>query len=1088
MLRLPSDSLSWTLMEKIRLLELFMNKDILWEGRAEILQNEFTQRPSNFFTVQNIRQELHQIFITPNPEHVYGLPLHPRGKEAAEMWLKHFRKELTKQRELQKQMFAVSMRRHLDLIKRFQQGKLPRQEIEAILTEARERDAQRPDRELYEAKLKEMLDKIRLDDLDNIRTFSDYYSYLRGERVPTPPPEPVEKTLPKSPTPDLLKSPLHSPELILKDIKNNTLTTMQTQEHRTMTSTSEMNERTATITFLGNVRQNEEFPVLGDFLMLEDDESNEITEVEICSSKFEFSSKKQFLNGEIQEKEDLNKIVDKNLIQEEKDAPTSGKMEDEKLIDREDDEKIENLIEEENKEDQFKIRNDNENREVAEYNDDMKIEKKDNNNKSNKSEINGDKVKKNVFEEEESDEIMKKIEQKEDVIVLNTDGEEEENIIFKEDNKIVEETSEVNSLSLTKAVENVEIIAEDDEIIVDFVKINKEEKVLDEEKNVLIEKKMEKSFQESFIHSNLEFGKVSIEEKVAEIVFEHSNMEYAKLSSRESTLEKINQSIQMVKKLDGQDKNTFMECVYKIVQCASVEEKVIVPPLPITNSLEEPMTSTKAAQINALETELIEPTQTIKQSQRRRQKSTSQNSQKGKLTKTQQKKPQQLPTTKTAIEALPPPPRNLRSSTAKKKIEVEKEVATTILKTEEEENKTVAEVEDVAIPAFVGSKKRKRNVIEFLKPPMTDTSDQIHEEGPPAKNLRRSSHSSPSSQTSTGKKSSQSVTVTKQESSSLIPEVPSSKEIEQPTEAPIKIEQEVIEHPVLPIRTPPPPLQLSTPTLHSQVAATAKLRSSLRRAALASATPSPAVDSVGTNGLFLRPGNHSSSEVIPKEVLLTLWKDIRTHRHSYVFDQPVEEEEVPGYHSAIKKPMDLNTLCQLIESSTIQTFSQFTHHILKIFANAVMYNSTGHHVNTCAKEMLAYALKCIEVVQYPSGQWSAGIFSTPVFGTSVSRQSIASESDGPFDGQLSRSSSGISCSQTPSTSNATKTSTQQKLLRSSSINKRSRETSKTKAIPSPASSSTSSHSETKKEPEDDKQISIVPKNETLPKKRKLHRT
>ena len=58
------------------------------------------------------------------------------------MWLKHFKKELIKQRELQKQMFAISMRRHLDLIKRYQQGKLPSQEIEAILTEARERDAQ----------------------------------------------------------------------------------------------------------------------------------------------------------------------------------------------------------------------------------------------------------------------------------------------------------------------------------------------------------------------------------------------------------------------------------------------------------------------------------------------------------------------------------------------------------------------------------------------------------------------------------------------------------------------------------------------------------------------------------------------------------------------------------------------------------------------------------------------------------------------------------------------------------------------------------------------------------------------------------
>jgi hypothetical protein len=70
---------------------------------------------------------------------------------------------------------------------------------------------------------------------------------------------------------------------------------------------------------------------------------------------------------------------------------------------------------------------------------------------------------------------------------------------------------------------------------------------------------------------------------------------------------------------------------------------------------------------------------------------------------------------------------------------------------------------------------------------------------------------------------------------------------------------------------------------------------------ICSATPSPAVDSIGENGLFLRPGNHTSNEVIPKQVLLTLCKDIRTHRFSYVFESPVSEVAVPGYHSAIKK-------------------------------------------------------------------------------------------------------------------------------------------------------------------------------------------
>ena len=117
----------------------------------------------------------------------------------------------------------------------------------------------------------------------------------------------------------------------------------------------------------------------------------------------------------------------------------------------------------------------------------------------------------------------------------------------------------------------------------------------------------------------------------------------------------------------------------------------------------EPMTSTKAAQINALEAELIEPTtqpSKQQQSRRRRQKSTSQ---KTKLSKTQLKIPQQLPAIKTAV--LPPPPRNLRSSTAKKIIEEEMEAP--IPKTEEEEIKTVAGEELASTVAPIGSRKRK---------------------------------------------------------------------------------------------------------------------------------------------------------------------------------------------------------------------------------------------------------------------------------------------------------------------------------------------------------------------------------------------
>uniref|UniRef100_A0A183BHI6 Bromo domain-containing protein n=1 Tax=Globodera pallida TaxID=36090 RepID=A0A183BHI6_GLOPA len=183
------NSLEWTLEEKIRLLELFIDKDSgVWEDRANALQEEFREkRPSDFFTQTSVKRELNNIFNKPNPEHhIFGLPMHPRGKEAAELWLKHFRKELDEWRVRQRQLFMVTMRKQLDLIRRYQHGKLPKQELDALLVEARERDAQRPDKEQYEAKIKGQMAKAYVGDVKNVRTFTDYFRFLRGVRIPTP--------------------------------------------------------------------------------------------------------------------------------------------------------------------------------------------------------------------------------------------------------------------------------------------------------------------------------------------------------------------------------------------------------------------------------------------------------------------------------------------------------------------------------------------------------------------------------------------------------------------------------------------------------------------------------------------------------------------------------------------------------------------------------------------------------------------------------------------------------------------------------------------------------------------------------------
>lgn len=127
---------------------------------------------------------MYRIFNKPNPEHnINGLmPIHSRSKEAAELWLNHFRKELGKHKEQRKQLFVVAMRRQMDLIRRHQQGKVTPEEMEATLLEVRERDAKVrlihfyfrkikrfiPNREEYEENLKKMMDKIHESDYKKV--------------------------------------------------------------------------------------------------------------------------------------------------------------------------------------------------------------------------------------------------------------------------------------------------------------------------------------------------------------------------------------------------------------------------------------------------------------------------------------------------------------------------------------------------------------------------------------------------------------------------------------------------------------------------------------------------------------------------------------------------------------------------------------------------------------------------------------------------------------------------------------------------------------------------------------------------------
>uniref|UniRef100_A0A914X430 Bromo domain-containing protein n=1 Tax=Plectus sambesii TaxID=2011161 RepID=A0A914X430_9BILA len=104
-----------------------------------------------------------------------------------------------------------------------------------------------------------------------------------------------------------------------------------------------------------------------------------------------------------------------------------------------------------------------------------------------------------------------------------------------------------------------------------------------------------------------------------------------------------------------------------------------------------------------------------------------------------------------------------------------------------------------------------------------------------------------------------------------------------------------------------------------------------------------------------------------KSMILTAWRSISGHRHAGIFSQAVSDKEARGYSKTIKHPMDLAKLKKQVESGEIRTTGEFKRRLLMMFANAVMYNSTGHDVNIYAKEMAHDSMAMLNELMAPNG-------------------------------------------------------------------------------------------------------------------------
>ncbi|KAL3995629.1 Bromodomain family protein [Acanthocheilonema viteae] len=110
-------------------------------------------------------------------------------------------------------------------------------------------------------------------------------------------------------------------------------------------------------------------------------------------------------------------------------------------------------------------------------------------------------------------------------------------------------------------------------------------------------------------------------------------------------------------------------------------------------------------------------------------------------------------------------------------------------------------------------------------------------------------------------------------------------------------------------------------------------------------------------------GGSADGDVEQKALMVTAWRMVSSHRHAAIFAHPVSDRDARGYSKTVKSRMDLSTLKKQLDGGNLSGMNDFKRNVLLMFANAVMFNSTGHDVNHYAKEMAVDTLSSLKMLQ-----------------------------------------------------------------------------------------------------------------------------
>lgn len=98
-----------------------------------------------------------------------------------------------------------------------------------------------------------------------------------------------------------------------------------------------------------------------------------------------------------------------------------------------------------------------------------------------------------------------------------------------------------------------------------------------------------------------------------------------------------------------------------------------------------------------------------------------------------------------------------------------------------------------------------------------------------------------------------------------------------------------------------------------------------------------------------------------KKAVMLVFNRLVTHKYASVFLRPITEDQAPGYHSVIFRPMDLSTIKKNIDNGTIRSTMHFQRDVMLMFQNAIMYNKQDTFVYKMAVSMQEECLQHMQV-------------------------------------------------------------------------------------------------------------------------------